>query len=409
MSEAIAVGLDHIRADWPATCSTQGMSRLLQVLGALSVVAFAVTGVGAWLLTKDQIRVTIAAAEPARAADDPVAELADRIATLEEDVRALARGLGEGLAQFDAALAEAADARHAEQGRRISAQFDALRRELSAQASRHAESDAKTLAELAMLRGALEAEANADLVVRAAPPPPLPAEAEQPPEPIQAPVEPAPPEPGVPPEPVEAAPRKRPSFLAFRLPSDEFSFEGPRTWEVLADLSRVGFDAKSTLHDFTGVTQAVDARLRLDLAHLDRTAEGSIEVDPATLDTGLEGRDDAMRDHLATDEHKVIRFELTSVEPKEVDAAKMRATGTAFGKMTIHGRTLDVSMPVRLSVDGARRLHVDGEMPLVMSEYGIEVPSQLGLISVTDEVKVWIALRAHPVRDAATQEGGRER
>jgi polyisoprenoid-binding protein YceI len=391
---------------WPTTCFGSSMSRLLQALGILALVAFAATGVGAWLITKDQVHVTIAAAEPGRGDADPVAELTDRITTLEDDIRALARGLGEGLTQLDAAIAEAADSRAAAGARRDDVRAETIRRELETLATRQASFESRALAELASLRAALAAENPAPAVA----PTPLTEPATEPvPEPIAA-TEAAETPPEEVSEPEPQAPPKRPSFLAFRLPSDDFSFDGPRTWEVVADLSRVGFDAKSTLHDFTGVTQAIDARLRLDLAHLDQTADGTIDVDAATLDTGLEGRDEAMRNHLGTDEHEVIRFQLASVEPKDVDTRKMTATGTARGKMSIHGTTLDVAMPVRLSIDSARRLHIDGEMPLVMSAYGIEVPSQLGLISVTDEVRVWIALRARPVRgDKSETEGERDR
>jgi polyisoprenoid-binding protein YceI len=400
--------LPRIPDGWPATCSTPGMSRLLQVLGALSLVAFAATGVAAWLLTKDQIHVTVAAAEPDRGTSDPVAEIADRLVSLEEDIRALARGLGEGLTQLDAAIAEAADIREAARRRRDDQNAGELRRGLTAIENRQAGFESRALAELANLREALAA-AEAPLTALEAAPPVAPVPAQ---EPATTPASSTPVDPA--PAPAEATdlpapePKKRPSFLAFRLPSDDFSFDGPRTWEVVPELSRVGFDAKSTLHDFTGVTQAVAARLHLDLAHLDRTATGTIDVDPKTLDTGLAGRDEAMRDHLGTDEHEAIRFVLTSMEPGEVDTRAMKVSGTARGRMTIHGVVREVAMPVRMSIDGGRRLHIDGEMPLVMSTYDIEVPSQLGLISVTDEVRVWIALRARPVRKADAEDGGND-
>jgi hypothetical protein len=54
-------------------------------------------------------------------------------------------------------------------------------------------------------------------------------------------------------------------------------------------------------------------------------------------------------------------------------------------------------MPVRLAVDASRRLVIEGEMALRLTDHGIEVPSKLGLISMQDEVKVWIALRARPL------------
>ena len=45
-------------------------------------------------------------------------------------------------------------------------------------------------------------------------------------------------------------------------------------------------------------------------------------------------------------------------------------------------------------VDEARRVVVEGEAPLRLTDYGVPVPSKLGLIGMEDEVKIWIALRA---------------
>jgi hypothetical protein len=45
-------------------------------------------------------------------------------------------------------------------------------------------------------------------------------------------------------------------------------------------------------------------------------------------------------------------------------------------------------------VDDSKRVIVEGEMPLKLSDYGVPVPSQLGLINMQDEVKIWVALQA---------------
>jgi hypothetical protein len=51
-------------------------------------------------------------------------------------------------------------------------------------------------------------------------------------------------------------------------------------------------------------------------------------------------------------------------------------------------------MPVHIRVDPQQRVVIEGQLPLRLSDYEVPVPNQVGLISMEDEVKVWIALRA---------------
>ena len=89
-----------------------------------------------------------------------------------------------------------------------------------------------------------------------------------------------------------AAPRK--SFLAFQLPSQSFAFDERQSLVLLPQLSRVGFDAKSTLHDFSGVTSAVEGELDVCLARPGEGCSGRISVRAASLDTGLGKRDEPL-------------------------------------------------------------------------------------------------------------------
>ena len=75
--------------------------------------------------------------------------------------------------------------------------------------------------------------------------------------------------------------------------------------------------------------------------------------------------------------------------------------GTALGKLSLRGVEREVAMPVRVSVDASKRVAIEGELTLKMSSFGIEPPSQLGMIKVEDEVKLWIALRARSLGAAS--------
>ena len=162
----------------------------------------------------------------------------------------------------------------------------------------------------------------------------------------------------------------------------------------MPSLSRVGFDGKSTLHDFSGATSQVSGEIEFDPSKPGESPRGRITAKAASLDTGNDDRDEDMHEALGTAEHPELAFELEGFEPTTVDAKAMKVAGAAKGTMTIHGTKQKVSMPVNLTVDEAHRLTIQGEMPLLMSKYGVSVPSAaLGVISMKDEVKVWISLK----------------
>ena len=201
-----------------------------------------------------------------------------------------------------------------------------------------------------------------------------------------------------------AAPAPKKSFLAFQLPSQSFAFEERQTFVLLPQLSRVGFDAESTLHDFSGVTSALEGELEACLARPGEGCSGRISVRAATLDTGLGERDETMREVLAVDSYPEIRFDWTGFAPEHIDAVRETLSGTALGRITIHGTTREISMPVEVAVDESKRVSIEGECRLKLGDFGVEAPSQLGLISMKDEITVWIALRARSL--GVKKEGG---
>ena len=68
--------------------------------------------------------------------------------------------------------------------------------------------------------------------------------------------------------------------------------------------------------------------------------------------------------------------------------------------MTIRGKTLVLRVPVKIEVDPQQRVVIKGQAKLKLSDYGVPVPSQLGVINMEDEVMVWLALRARAQAEA---------
>jgi polyisoprenoid-binding protein YceI len=183
--------------------------------------------------------------------------------------------------------------------------------------------------------------------------------------------------------------------LGFKLPSRAFQFDQTQSFEVIPELSRVGFDAKSTLHDFTGVTTKVHGAFTTKLSDPAASFAGAIVCEAAGLDSGVEGRDEAMLEHLDAKVHPEIRFTVQTFTPDNngVDAAKMTVKGTVTGLMLIRGVEKPLSMPVVLTVEPSRRVMIEGQAKVHLPDFAVPVPDKV-VIKMQPDVTVWIALRA---------------
>ncbi|MGE3962747.1 MAG: YceI family protein [Planctomycetota bacterium] len=382
-------------------------NKILQWGGLLALVAFAGSGVVTWGLVKDRLDITIATA-PDENQVDPIALLRDEVAVLRTDLGLLASAITRNFELLAAAGEESSAGVEAS----IVERLDRL--EASLRAPNSIEQEQRQI--LAELRGALLELGTANLVAKrteGAVPSPTTDEAwsATPPgaltQEIPAGREPAPPSatpaptPTVAASPVAAPVRKKKGFLAFELPASGFEFDRRQRFEIISSLSRVGFDAKSTLHDFSGVTSQVRGQLVMNLARSTSDCTGTIVVDAASLRTGVEGRDEGMFEHLDTARYPNLEFELRELVATETDANALKVRGTLKGTLRIRGKEREVAMPVDLSVDDSRRVLIAGEMPLDMNDYGVPVPNQAGLIKVEPVVKVWVSLRARSVGAAA--------
>ncbi|HEU4419573.1 MAG TPA: YceI family protein [Planctomycetota bacterium] len=352
-------------------------SKLMQWLGVLLVLGLVGTSAGGLLVLKDRVRIIVQA--------DQVAPGPDPAALLRDDVQVLAREFGElqqslagNFERLGTALEQRAEARHADVAA-LRQELAALRQQLDGQV-RESRALSARLQELPQV-------AAPQLEPRVAPLA-LPAH----PEPDTT-------QPAAPPavtEPVAVAEKKGTGFLSFTLPSTQFHFDRAQDYVLVPDLCRVGFDAKSTLHDFSGVTSKLTGRFTADFDDPQGAWRGEVTVEARTLVTGVEGRDAAMYEHLDAKANAQIRFvvERFAPAPNGVDVGKQTARGDIVGRMTIRGQTRELTMPVAIEVDAQKRVVVTGQAPLKLSDYGVPVPSQLGIINMQDEVVVWVALRA---------------
>jgi polyisoprenoid-binding protein YceI len=161
----------------------------------------------------------------------------------------------------------------------------------------------------------------------------------------------------------------------------------PKTYVVVPAKSRVMFEASFPLGNFTGVTHEVWGEVRLDPATFARGVQGSAGINPASLKTGIDGRDRDLRITLEVDRYPEIRFTLHEVRASFPSLADRADTYlTLEGELSIHGVARSVTLTGRAQLrDG--QVWVRGEGTLNMTDYGIRPPKKF-FLSVGDQVRV---------------------
>ncbi len=129
-----------------------------------------------------------------------------------------------------------------------------------------------------------------------------------------------------------------------------------------------------------------------DLDVDDQGAKIVIKVPLKSLATGIALRDDHMRNkylQIATYPNAELTLDRATVHFPNGDTA---SSGDATGSMAIHGKTKNVSFHYNITrVTGT--LHVGGTVHLDIRDYGIDIPSYLG-VTVKPEIGVEVQFTA---------------
>lgn len=120
--------------------------------------------------------------------------------------------------------------------------------------------------------------------------------------------------------------------------------------------------------------------------------DAEFTVDLTTITTNDSMRDRRVQDALETGEFPDATFRLTEPIELGADAANGQTVEvTAQGELTIHGVTQDVSVPLQARlVDGT--VVVVGSVDVAFSDYDVEVPSSMKVLSVDDHGTVELQL-----------------
>lgn len=161
----------------------------------------------------------------------------------------------------------------------------------------------------------------------------------------------------------------------------------PKTYVVVPARSQVMFEASFPLGDFRGTTEEVRGEFQADLENIPGGIRGSVTVNPASLKTGIDRRDQDMRMTLEVEKHPNIRFTVREVRTSFPSLAERADTQLVIeGELSIRGVDRPITMTGRAQIrDG--QVWVRGEGTLKMTDYGVRPPRKF-FLSVGDQTRV---------------------
>lgn len=160
--------------------------------------------------------------------------------------------------------------------------------------------------------------------------------------------------------------------------------------------SAIMIDGTSTVNSFTCRAGDVDGRATLpSAASSAQDADVVIVVPVRSFDCGKRRMNSDMQEALKADEHPSIRFELDRADVAEAVNSSSEHRLIVQGRLFIAGTERPISLPVTGRAESEGRMTVEGEVALLMSDFGIDPPSALlGMVQAHDRIVVRFDLDA---------------
>ncbi len=163
----------------------------------------------------------------------------------------------------------------------------------------------------------------------------------------------------------------------------------------------VRFISQAPIEEVVGITDRIDGYVLLDGPRLEEgsASEGTqlyLEVDLASLDTGLGLRNRHMRNnYLEVEEFPYAMFDAT-IERVEVASAGVFGV-TAQGVLNIHGVEREMELPCDVSTrqDGYRARCT---FTVLLSDFDIDIP-KLMFLKLADEIRLELDFAVRPAPD----------
>jgi polyisoprenoid-binding protein YceI len=180
----------------------------------------------------------------------------------------------------------------------------------------------------------------------------------------------------------------RPALLLLLLTALPALAQAPRLYS-LAEGSSLTYVLLHKLHEVKGTAKKAEGKARL---LPDGTLQAAVRARVADFDSGNGNRDAHMQEAVEANRFPLVDFK--GVAPRLAVPARFPTTVpvTLSGKLTFHGVTRDVQVPLRVTFLSAREVRAEGHFPLSLEAHGVERPS-LMMVKVEDALRLALDLR----------------
>lgn len=173
-----------------------------------------------------------------------------------------------------------------------------------------------------------------------------------------------------------------------------------QNYEVQKELSSLKFEVSAQVHTVHGDSNHFSGVVSGDPANI-TTAKVSIQLNPATFDTGNQKRDRTMREKcLEVDLYAQIEFESTEIRADQKELRVNEPLPVVIrGILRLHGIETELDLPVTLLWD-QETVYAEGELTISLDDYKIQRPRVM-LFRLQSEVKISFRVGARKVIEEA--------
>lgn len=165
---------------------------------------------------------------------------------------------------------------------------------------------------------------------------------------------------------------------------------------AVAPESKLWIEGGSNLHGWSCKASSIDAMIEVDEAFLKSTSptllkKVQVKVPVRNLKCGHGGMDNNLYKALKADDTPEISYILATfdVVPGTSDSFTVKSVGT----LTIAGTEKTVNMDVTSSKLGDGSIRADGELPLLMTDFGVKPPTAMfGTLRTDNRITVKFSL-----------------
>lgn len=153
--------------------------------------------------------------------------------------------------------------------------------------------------------------------------------------------------------------------------------------------SVIDYTGSATLHDWTGTSRRVSGALVIDV-DAPVNSRVLLRAPVASFDSGIEARDENMREVTEADQYPFVSFRTTDIRPTVWGRSSDGHSGRweVTGDLTFHGQThrVEASVDVRVTADSVR---ARTQFPVSLTRFGVERPGLVwGVAPVDDTIRI---------------------